>query len=137
MQGREQETGGDVPWPVRYPAKVPPGEEGKGRNATTQSRWSGIGSAGSREIRRRLIWLLLAVEIGMALVAACLLPLVFVGFSPGEGGIVTALLERAGDPGTSLPWILCLGLLLPVPILFLTLALIIGIYRLPLKSRKG
>ena len=73
----------------------------------------------------------------MALVAACLLPLVFVGFSPGEGGIVTALLERAGDPGTSLPRILCLGLFVPVPILFLTLVLIIGIYRLPLKSRKG
>ena len=137
MQGREQETGGDVPWPVRYPAKVPPGEEGKGRNATTQSRWSGIGSAGSREIRRRLIWLLLAVEIGMALAVACVLPLVFINVLPGEGGIVTVLLERAGDPGTSLPWILCLGLLLPVPILFLTLALIIGIYRLPLKSRKG
>jgi hypothetical protein len=73
----------------------------------------------------------------MVLSAACVLPLLFVSFSPGEGGIVTALLQRAGDSGTSLPWILCLGLLLPVPILFLALALIIGIYRLPLKSRKG
>jgi hypothetical protein len=93
--------------------------------------------AESHEVRRRLLWLLLAAEIGMALAAACVLPLLFVNATVGEGGIVGALFERAQDPWTSSTGIMCLGLFLPIPILLLTLALGVGTYRWLQKSAKG
>jgi len=137
MQGKEQEGGDDALWVVRYPTQVPPGEAGERRWSIARSRWSRNELVESRQVRKRLFWVLLAVEIGMALAAACVLPLVFVNLPTGEGGIVARFLETVGDPGASSGEVICLGLFLPMPLLLLTMALSIGIYRLVLKSGKG
>ena len=137
MQAQEQKGKDDALWVVRYPTQVPPGEAGERRWRIARSRWSQTEKVESRKVRRQLLWILLAIEVGMALVAACILPLVFMNLPTGEGGIVAALLERVGDAGTSPSQILCLGLFLPAPILLLTLGLSIGIYRLYLTGRKG
>ena len=66
--------------PVRYPAKATARISSR-RSAPprwTEPRWAGDGKVDTGEVGRRLLMLLLAAEVGMALAVACLLPFLFV-----------------------------------------------------------
>jgi hypothetical protein len=65
------------------------------------------------------LWLLLAVEVGTALAAVCVLPLAFLDLPIQEKGLVAAILESMGESQGSVSLILCLGLILPLPSLLL------------------
>jgi hypothetical protein len=84
-------------WPVRYSAKLPVQPSGLRYRNSTPPRWTGVPKADTRELQKRLLWLLLAIELGMVLVAACVLPLVFLNLPVREKGIVGAILHKAGD----------------------------------------
>lgn len=120
------------PWPVKYPAE-PPAGEGPRRRGTIPPRWSGshraTATAGTQVLQKRLVWLLLAVEIGIVVVVGCILLLVLVKLPVGEQGWLGALLDEAGRRlGTSRQGV-CLILVAPLPILLLTLGLNVWWFR--------
>jgi hypothetical protein len=122
-EDREQE-----PWPVRYPVGTPPCEASKRFPERRPARWSGMVKVGSGELQRRLLWLLFAVEVGMVIAAACVLPLAFVDLLVGEEGIVGEILSKMETwLGTSRQGV-CLILGLPCPILLLVIGLNLGLY---------
>ena len=108
-------------WPVRYPAETPRPSSLQ-RFERKPPRWMGVGRVDTSEVQKRLLWLLLATEVGMALAAACLLPLAFLNLPVQGEGVVGAVLTEVGH------WLgvssraagLILGL--SAPILLLTLA---------------
>jgi hypothetical protein len=75
----------------------------------------------SSEVQRRLAWLLLAAEIGMAVVAACVLPLVFIELPVQKEGIVSAIVTKVGEWLGLSSQAACLVVALPIPILLVTL----------------
>jgi hypothetical protein len=108
-------------WPVRFPTETPPREASERFWKREPARWTGSGSVDSSEVQKRLAWLLLAAEIGMALVAACLLPLVFLRLPVEEEGVIGAIVTRVGEwPGLS-SQVTCLVLALPISSLLVAL----------------
>lgn len=106
-------------WPVQYPVETNAGDTSQRFRGRAPSRWQGTEKAHTDELQKRLLWLLLAVEIGMALAAACVLPLVFLNL-PAEG-VVGAILTKVGEWLGLSGEVTCLVLALPIPILLLTL----------------
>jgi hypothetical protein len=111
----------DDVWPVRFPADTAPRQVSRQPWKREPARWTGSGSVDSSEVQKRLAWLLLAAEIGMALVAACLLPLVFLRLPVEEEGVIGAIVTRVGEwPGLS-SQVTCLVLALPISSLLVAL----------------
>jgi hypothetical protein len=111
----------DDVWPVRFPADTAPRQVSRQPWERERSRWTGSGSVDSSQVRKRLVWLLLAAEIGMAVVAACLLPLVFVRLPVQEEGVIGAVVSKVGEWLGLSSQVACLVLVLPIPILLVTL----------------
>lgn len=116
-------------WPVRYPAKLPAQLSGRRYRNNTPSRWTGVPKADTRELQKRLLWLLLAIELGMVLAAACVLPLAFLNLPVREKGIVGAILHKAGDLLGLSSQLTCLVLFLPFLILLLTMTFNLWLFR--------
>lgn len=124
-------------WPVRFPAKAPVKPSGRRYRNSTPSRWTGVPKADTRELQRRLLWLLLAIELGMALAAACVLPLLFLNLPVREKGIVGAIVHEAGDLLGSTSQLIGLVLILSPLILLLTMTFNLWLYRWLGQSRRG
>lgn len=123
-------------WPVRYPAE-PPSQAPSGHfRQSAPSRWAGMEKVDSGELRRRLLWLLLAVEIGMALAASCVLPLAFLKLPVREEGVVGAVWTEVGRWVGISNQAACLLLALPIPILALALGLNLWLVRRLAQRRK-
>ncbi|MGD8792882.1 MAG: hypothetical protein PVF47_10045 [Anaerolineae bacterium] len=131
----EEREEGDQ-WPVRYPARAP-AAGGERRFEKAARRWPGAAGAEGGEVRKRLLWLLLAVEVGMILAAACLLPLLFVGLPVGEKGALDAVLAGVGRWLDLPARATCLVLALPLPILLLTVGLNLWLYRRARRKQEG
>lgn len=127
MAGWREE--GPDPWPVKYPAEAPPQESEPSARERKLARWPGEGKVDSGELRKRLVWLLLAAEIGMVVVAACVLPLVFVNLPVREEGAFGAILTQVGEWLGLSRQATCLILGFPCPILLFTLGLNLWLYR--------
>jgi hypothetical protein len=107
--------------PVRHRAEAPYPEAGQRLPGHGPPRWTGTGSVDSREVQKRLAWLLLAAEIGMALVAACVLPLVFIKLPVQNEGAVEAVVAKVREwlgVSSQVAWLV---VILPIPILLVTL----------------
>ena len=65
--------------PVRYPAKATAwiSSRGSAPRRWAEPRWTGVGKVDTGEVKKRLLLLLLACEVGMALAVALLLPFLF------------------------------------------------------------
>jgi hypothetical protein len=116
-------------WPVRYPSEAPPRRSGRRFRDGTSPRWVGKEQTGSSVVKRRLLWLLLAAEIGMVVAAACVLPLAFVNLPVREEGVVGAILSEVGRWLGLSSQAVCLVLALPIPILLLALSANLWLYR--------
>lgn len=117
-------------WPVKYPVEGR-SQTAKGRYQRSPApRWTGAGKDDTTDLRKRLLWSLLAVEIGMALAAACVLPMAFLNLPPGEKGIAGTVLTKAGE------WA-CLVLVLSILIILFTLGLNLWLYRWLQQSAKS
>jgi hypothetical protein len=125
----EDEEQDQYQWPVQYPAETPSQAPSGRFRQSTPPRWAGMEKVGSGELRKRLLWLLLAVEIGMALAAACVLPLAFLKLPVREEGVVGATLTEVGRWLGISSQAACLILALPIPILVLTLGLNLWLVR--------
>jgi hypothetical protein len=125
------------PWPVKFPVKTPPREASRRFREHTPSRWLGIGKVDVGEVQKRLLGLLFAVEIGVVIAAACVLPLAFLNLTIGEEGIVGAIMGEVGAWLGMSRQAVCLILGLPLPILILTLSLNLGLYRWLQRQSKG
>jgi hypothetical protein len=88
-----------------------------------------MGGVESGEVRKRLLWLLFAVEVGMVLVAACVLPLAFVDLPVGEEGVVDAVSTQVGGWLGLSGQATCLAFGLPCPILLFAVGLNLWLYR--------
>jgi hypothetical protein len=123
MPARQEEQ--DKYWPVKYPVKTPVQELSRHRREKRPLRWTATDKAGTREVQRRLLWLLLSVEAGMALAAACVLPLLFLRLPIEQEGAARVLAREVGR--LSAPWaqVTCLVLALPIPILLLAFSLML------------
>lgn len=117
------------PWPVKFPVETPPRETGKRFREHTPSRWLGPDKVDSGEVQKRLLWLLLAVEIGMVLVAACVLPLVFVRLPVREEGVLGAILSEVERLLGLSSQVTCLVLVLPIPLFLLMLTINVWWFR--------
>ncbi len=127
---------GPDPWPVKYPAEAPPQESEPSTWERRLARWPGVGKVASGEVQKRLVWLLLAAEIGMLVVAACVLPLVFLNLPIKEEGVLGAVLTHVGEWWGLSSRATCLVLASPCPILLFTLGLNLWLYRW-LRQRRG
>ena len=116
-------------WPVQYPSEAPPRRSRRRFRDGTSPRWVGTGQIGSSDLKRRLLWLLLAVDIGMAVAAACVLPLAFVNLPVREEGVVGAILSEVGRWLGLSSQAVCLVLVLPILILLLALSANLWLYR--------
>jgi hypothetical protein len=110
-------------WPVRYPVEAHLQDRSGRFRERTPSRWERTEKIQTAELQKRLLWLLLAAEMGMALAAACLLPLVFLNLSIEQEGVVGAILTGLGEWLGLSRQVTCLVLALPIPILLLVLSL--------------
>lgn len=114
-------------WPVRYPLQASLRQPAGRFRQRVSPRWAGSVRPDSEQVRKRLLWLLLAVEVGMALVAIFLVPLALLDVPLSEGGVIAAL---SSDSGQSLgAWIqagFLVGVLV-VPILLLTVGFTVGL----------
>jgi hypothetical protein len=138
MPGSYEEEQEQDPWPVRYPVEVPPREASGRFRERIPARWAGMGKVDTGELQKRLLWLLLAIEIGVAVAAACVLPLVFLKLPVREEGVVGAIVSRLGDLLGLSSQVICLVLILPLPILFLTMGLnLLWFRRIRLKSEEA
>lgn len=139
MSGWKEEDRDGALWAVRYPTQTQAQMPGRRFREHTPSRWPAFGKGAGSEVGRRLLWLLFAIEIGLAVVAACVLPLLFLNLPIGEGGITGAIQHGTGHLWESPTQIVYLGLLLPAPILLLTLFLTTWGYRVLQKrsTRQG
>jgi hypothetical protein len=117
------------PWPVKYPAEAPSQETEQPSQETRWARWPGVGKVDSGEVQKRLVWLLLAAEIGMLVVAACVLPLVFLNLPVKEEGVFGAILTQVGEWLGLSSQATCLIVGLPWPILLFTLGLNLWLVR--------
>jgi hypothetical protein len=117
------------PWPVQYPAETPSQAPSGRFRQGAPPRWAGMEKVNSEELRKRLLWLLLAVEIGMVLAAACVLPLAFLKLPVREEGVGGAILTEVGRWLGISSQAVCLTLSLPIPILALTLGLNLWLLR--------
>lgn len=137
---------GQDPWPVKYPVEALPQEselpfrENKTRPRRV-ARWTephgvGMGKVDTGGIQKRLLWLLLAAEIGMLVVAACVLPLAFLNLPVAREGVVGAILTKVGEwlGLSSQTTYLAFGL--PCPILLFTLGLSLWLYRWLVQRRR-
>jgi hypothetical protein len=100
--------------PVRYRT----GQRPQGREPAP---WAAMNRGDSREVQKRLAWLLLAAEIGMAVVAACVLPLVFIELPRQQEGVIGAIVTKVGEWLGLSSQVACLVVALPIPILLVTL----------------
>jgi len=82
------------------------------------------------------LWLLLATEIGVLVMAACVLPLVFLNLPVKEEGVLGAVLTQVGEWLGLSSQATCLVLGLPCPIVLFTLGLNLWLYRW-LRQRRG
>jgi hypothetical protein len=123
-EGEEQD-----PRPARSPVETPRREASRRSGECKERRWAGTEKVDTGEVKKRLLWLLLAVEIGMALAAACVLPLVFLGAPAGDGGFAEAFLSRVRQVLDSTGGVVCLVLALPVLMLLLSLPLYLWLLR--------
>ena len=124
-------------WPVKYPLERPPHTTRgrfKGRKA---GRWAGTRRVDTGEVQQRLLWLLLAVEIGMALAAACVLPLVFLELPVQEEGVIGAILGEVGRLLGLSSQASCLLIGLPIPVLCLVMGLSLWLYRRLGRSKRA
>ncbi len=119
----------DEPWPVKYPIETPPRQASGRFRRQASSRWAGTEKADTGEVRKRLLWLLLAVEVGMVVAAACVLPLVFLNPPARQEGVGGEILSKAGAWLGLSGQAVCLLVGLPLPILILMLGLNLGLYR--------
>ena len=117
------------PWPVKYPAEAPPQESDPSFRERGLARWAGVGKVDSGEVQKQLVWLLVAAEIGMLVVAACALPLVFLNLPVQEEGVFGAILTQVGEWLGLSNQATCLILGTPCPILLITLGLNLWLYR--------
>jgi hypothetical protein len=136
MPGWDEEREEGDPWPVRYPAQAP-ATGGDRRFKKEAGRWPAAAGGEGGEVRKRLLWLLLAVEIGMILAAACLLPLLFVRLPVAEEGALGALLAGVSRWLGLSAQATCLVLALPLPILLLTAGLNLWLYRRARRRQGG
>lgn len=118
-----------APGPVRYPTRPSSQPSTRRTEPEAPSRWIETGQPETAPLQRRLLWLLLAVEVGMALAAACVLPLAFLDLPIQEKGLVVAILERMGESQGSSSVIICLGLILPLPSLLLGVVFCLWLFR--------
>ncbi|MGD2205460.1 MAG: hypothetical protein PVH17_01660 [Anaerolineae bacterium] len=108
-------------WPVRYLVEMPAQEAARRLSKQIPPRWSRTEGVDTREVQRRLVWLLLAVEIGTIVAVVCVLPLALVKLSLQEEGVVSTLLTKVGTWLGLSSQVTCLLLLLPIPILMFTI----------------
>lgn len=108
-------------WPVRFPVETPSQEASGRRQEHASPRWTGTEPVDTSKVQKRLAWLLLAAEIGMALVAACVLPLVFLNLPVREEGFLGAVGTKVGGWLGVSSQVACLIVALPIPILIVTL----------------
>jgi hypothetical protein len=136
MSKWQEEDSEQDQWPVTYPTQTPPREASGHFREPVHPRWAETGKTDTSEVRKRLLWLLLAVEIGVVLAAGCVLPLAFVRLPDHEDGVVGAILAEVGHLLGLSSQATCLILGLPIPILLLTLGLNLALYRW-LRQREG
>jgi hypothetical protein len=110
-------------WPVKYPVEAPPQASDHRFRESTALRWTNVAKADTEEIRKRLLWLLLVVNIGMVLAAACVLPLVFLDLPIQDEGVVGAVSTELGQRLGLSSQLTCLILALPILIMLLTVGL--------------
>jgi hypothetical protein len=110
-------------WPVKYPVEAPPQASDHRFRESAPPRWSSEAKADTEEIRKRLLWLLLVVDIGMILAAACVLPLVFLKLPFQDEGVVGAISTELGQRLGLSSQLACLVLALPILIMLLTVGL--------------
>jgi hypothetical protein len=91
---------------------------------------------GSKELQRRLFWLLLAVEVGMAVSAACVLPLLFTDLGNQQQSMVGPGLAQFGGLSGLAAQAMCLVLVLPIPMVAFSLGLSLWWYRWGQHRRK-
>jgi hypothetical protein len=111
----------EVPWSVQFGTESPAKADGGRHQNGTLVGWTAGTRVDTSEVQKRLAWLLLAAEIGMALVAACVLPLVFVDLPVREEGIFEAIGAKVGGWMGLSSQMACVALVLPIPILLVTL----------------
>lgn len=126
----------DDPWPVRYPVDRPSSKPGGRFGDRRASRWIRMEGVGSKELQRRLFWLLLAVEIGMAVSAACVLPLVLTDLGNQRESMVGPVLAPFGGQAGPAAQAMCLMLVLPIPMVAFSLGLSLWWYRWGQRRRK-
>jgi hypothetical protein len=114
-------------WPVKYPSRAVRTSSRHSRG-TPAPRWVGGSQADTSELRRRLLRLLLAVEMGAAIAMACVLPLAFVDLPVPGNKLPGAILERLANALSLSSQLTCMILALPVSILLLMLAVSLGLY---------
>jgi len=125
MSIRWEEGVGRDHWPVRYALEEPlQGASGRFRERAPD-RWVGVDRPDAAQLRRRILWLLLAVEAGMALAAVFLAPLTFLNLPVGKGGIIAHLLTEVGQLLGTTAQVVFLALVLPIPALLLSLGLVL------------
>ena len=117
---RKQE---DDSWPVQFPTDAPPDESSGAYRERTPPRWTESASVDARAVQKRLAWLLLVAEIGMAVVAACVLPLAFLDLPIQEKGFLGAIGTKVGEWLGVSSQMACLVMVLPIPILMVTLGI--------------
>jgi hypothetical protein len=116
-------------WPVRYPAKAPAQEPERRFGGSKQPRWPGASRGDTEELQRRLVWFMVAIEIGMAAVAACLVPLLFIQIPVQEEGVFRATLSWLATSLGMSTQATCLLLAVPIAVLFSVLGLNVWIFR--------
>jgi hypothetical protein len=125
MSTRWEEGAGRDHWPVRYALEESlQGSSGRFRERAPD-RWVRVDKPDAARFRKRILWLLLAVEAGMALAAVVLVPLSFMNLPVGRGGIIAHLLAEVGQLLGTTAQVAFLALVLPVPALLLALGLIL------------
>jgi hypothetical protein len=80
MADWHEADGEHEPWPVKFPAKTPSHPARARVREARQGRaagWQRVDRADTDEVRKRLLGLLLAVEIGVVLATVCVLLLIF------------------------------------------------------------
>ncbi len=120
-------------WPVKYPSRAVRTSSRRVREAVPL-RWTETVQADTRELQRRLLRLLLAFEIGAAIAAACVLPLVFLNLPGLEVGISGSIKQEVGEVLSMSSQLICFGFALPLLILCLALVLSVWLQR---RLRKG
>jgi hypothetical protein len=125
------------PWPVKFPVKKPPRQASKRFRRRTSSHWMGMDKVDTSEVRKRFLWLLFAVEVGIVIGAGCVLPLAFLNLPFGEEGVTGAILSEVGDWLGLSRQAVCLVVGLPLLILILTIGLNLGLYRWLQRRNKG